>query len=86
VNWGVFWLVVAGLVWALGYAVVCRVWPYADCRKCKGNGRFMTPSWLRFLFGRGWRRCRRCKGTGTRIRFGRWVWAKLAKAKNDAVG
>lgn len=80
------WIILVVVVWALIYAAVCRIWPYAACRKCKGDGRFMSPSWLRFLFGRGWRNCRRCKGTGRRIRFGRRVWTKLAGVRHDAVG
>lgn len=79
-NWGTFWVVVAGAAWTVGYVIACRIWPYANCRKCKGAGRFRSPS------GRAWRNCRRCKGSGSRIRFGRRVWTKLAGVKKSAVG
>lgn len=73
--------VITGLtLWVLGYAVACRVWPYAACRKCDGAGRFRSPS------GRAWRHCRRCKGSGARVRFGLRIWTKLAAVKKDAVG
>jgi DnaJ-class molecular chaperone len=72
------WLGLAAAVWVAGYLVACRIWPYTDCRKCKGGGRFRSPS------GKAWRLCRRCKGSGTRIRTGRKIWDKLIKVGNDA--
>lgn len=74
------WAVVAGVVWLAGYLVWCRIWPYTDCRKCKGAGRFRSPT------GRSWRLCRRCKGGGTRLMIGRRIWDKVIKVKKDAVG
>lgn len=55
---------------AAGYAVVCRVWPFENCPRCKGSGKRRSPS------GRAFGLCRRCKGAGSRIRLGRrfWIW------------
>lgn len=75
-----FAAVSAAILWTLGYAIACRVWPFADCRKCEGKGRFRSPS------GKAWRRCRRCKGSGERVRVGRRLWTWLAGVKKDAVG
>lgn len=49
------------------YLGTCWVWPFANCRRCNGLGRFRSPS------GRAWRPCRRCGGSGGRLRFGRHV-------------
>lgn len=74
-----FLMVAGGVIWALGYVVACRIWPYANCRKCSGDGKFRSPS------GRAWRLCRRCKGSGSRVRFGRRVWTWLVDVKKAAV-
>jgi DnaJ-class molecular chaperone len=79
-GWVTFWAVLAGTVWVAGYVIACRIWPYANCRKCEGAGKFRSPS------GKAWRNCRRCKGSGSRVRYGRRVWTKLAAVKKDAVG
>lgn len=79
-GWLIFWAIAIGLGWGCGYVVACAIWPYGACRKCKGGGRFMSPS------GRAWRLCRRCKGSGARVRFGRRVWSWLAGVKKSAVG
>lgn len=79
-GWWIFWAILAGLAWGSGYVIACRVWPYGECRKCKGRGRFRSPS------GKAWRRCRRCKGSGDRVRYGRRIWTKLAAIKHDAIG
>lgn len=50
------------------YALACWWWPYTSCGKCRGMGRFRSPS------GRSWRPCGRCGGNGQRLRFGRWLW------------
>jgi len=57
-------LVVVAFVAVAGYLAVCQIWPYASCRKCKGDGKWRSAS------GRAWRTCRRCKGTGERRRAG----------------
>lgn len=74
------WAVAAAVVWLGGYVVACLIWPFAACLKCKGGGRFRSPT------GKAWRLCRRCKGSGTRVRVGRRLWTWLAARKNDAVG
>lgn len=78
-GWLIFWAVAASLGWAAGYVIACGVWPFTDCRKCEGRGRFRSPS------GRAWRRCRRCKGSGERVRFGRRIWTWLTKVKKAAI-
>ncbi len=62
------YLVLAALVVAGGYLVACWIWPFAACWRCKGAGKFLSPS------GRAWRYCRRCNGRGARLRVGRRVW------------
>jgi hypothetical protein len=79
-GWLVFWVIVLALAAGLIYGVACFIWPYRDCRKCKGGGKFRSPS------GKAWRRCRRCKGSGSRVRLGRRVWTKAGIAKNKLVG
>lgn len=69
-----------GATWVTGYLVACRVWPFTDCRRCKGAGRFRSPS------GRAWRPCRRCKGSGSRVRTGRRIWDGMISVKGKAAG
>lgn len=61
-------LVLATTAVTVGYMVACRIWPYAACVACDGAGRHRSPS------GKAWRTCRRCRGTGARLRVGRWLW------------
>jgi hypothetical protein len=79
-GWLTFAVITGATVWFFGYVIVCRVWPYAACRKCSGDGKFRSAS------GRSWRRCRRCKGSGERVRYGRRIWTKIAAVKKDAIG
>lgn len=79
-EWLVFWAVLAGLLWGLGYGGACAIWPFTDCGKCEGAGQFRSPS------GKAFRRCRRCKGSGARVRLGRRMWTWLAGVKKSAVG
>jgi hypothetical protein len=79
-GWLIFWAVMAGLVGLCWYMGACAWFPFADCRKCEGEGEFRSRS------GRTFRRCRRCKGTGERVRLGRRVWKKLNDAKKAAIG
>jgi len=68
----------AGLLWLAGYLIACRIWPYKDCRKCEGAGRFRSPS------RKAWRPCRRCKGSGSRVRTGRRLLTWLSKTTGSA--
>lgn len=79
-GWLIALAVAGGLLWAGGYFIACAMWPWTSCRKCRGSGRFRSPS------GRAWRHCRRCKGSGSRVRTGRRVWTWLNKTKKAAVG
>jgi len=66
------------LALAVGYLAASTFWPYANCGKCGGGGRFRSPS------GKAWRSCRRCKGTGFRLRIGRRVWNHYRHATKDS--
>jgi hypothetical protein len=57
-------VIVGGLLWLAGYLGACAWWPFANCRRCDGAGKFRSPS------GKAWRNCKRCKGSGRRVRFG----------------
>jgi hypothetical protein len=72
--------VVLAVIAALFYGAACALWPYTDCGRCEGRGKFRSPS------GKAWRRCRKCKGSGDRIRLGRRMWTRLGIAKNKIVG
>lgn len=58
-------LLLAAVLYLLGYSAACTFWPYASCRKCDGAGKFRSPT------RKHWRPCRRCSGSGRRIRTGR---------------
>jgi hypothetical protein len=60
-------LILALIVVTFCYVAACAVWPFANCRKCRGAGRHRSPS------GRAWRYCHRCDGTGARRR----IWNYL---------
>jgi hypothetical protein len=60
-----------------GYVFACWFWPFATCKRCKGNGKRRSPT------GRAWRTCKRCKGTGRRIRTGRRVFNWLRVLHNE---
>jgi hypothetical protein len=79
-GWWIFWTVVAAVIGCGWYVIACAWFPFADCAKCEGRGKFRSKS------GRTFRRCRRCKGTGERVRLGRRVWKKLGDVKKSAVG
>lgn len=49
------------------YLISCRIWPFGPCLVCGGDGKRRSPS------GKAWRRCRRCRGTGMRLRAGRYL-------------
>lgn len=58
------WLAMAALIlWLGGYAVLCAVRPFGQCRRCDGTGEIE-----RF---RKTRTCPRCRGHKLRLRLGR---------------
>lgn len=68
-------LVLLALVLAGGYLAACAIWPFTSCARCDGRGKFRSPS------GRAWRRCGRCRGSGSRLRYGRRLWAYLRRER-----
>jgi hypothetical protein len=60
------------------YLASCAVYPFTNCRRCKGMGRFHA------LSGRAWRTCRRCHGTGARLRTGRRIINHFRRLHSDA--
>jgi hypothetical protein len=75
---GVAVLVLIGLVWAAGYLLLCWIWPFRYCRRCRGWGKRHAP------IGRGFRHCPRCDGTGYRLRIGRHVINHLRRTHHRA--
>lgn len=75
---GWLWLAAGLAVWFAGYGVACLIWPYRACRVCSGMGRRPSPS------GRAFRVCWWCKGTGRRLRLGRWIYNHWAGLRRDA--
>lgn len=59
-------LVVVG--WSVYYGTSCVFWPYANCGRCKGNGK--AKAW----WGGGFRPCGGCGGAGRRLRIGRRLY------------
>ncbi len=72
---GVFLL---ALIAATLYIAACVIWPYRNCHRCRGIGRFHSPS------GRAWRPCRWCGGTGAKLRAGRRIYTALKNTYNRA--
>jgi hypothetical protein len=60
-------LFLIGLAWAVGYLLLCWIWPFTKCSRCHGLGK------RRALVGRGFRDCNHCDGSGYRVRPGRHV-------------
>lgn len=55
------------MIATLCYGVGCWIWPFGNCRKCRGSGKRRSP------FGRAFGLCRRCHGDGRRLRVGRRI-------------
>ncbi|MGW7691018.1 hypothetical protein ACWGMA_19435 [Streptomyces asiaticus] len=65
----------------LGYASLCAVSPFGDCRRCRGMGHAIkTDRKGRMKRGKD---CRRCDATGKRIRAGRWLYNRAARIHRD---
>ena len=72
-------LIISALVIAvLVYALACAVTPFAQCRRCDGNGKYRKPH------GRAWHPCKRCKGSGHRLRWGRHVSNYIWRTRDHA--
>ena len=70
-------LILAGLVAALWYGGSCWWWPFAACWRCDGAGKLARSD------GKVYRRCRWCKGTGRRLRVGRWAFNYVRGRRRD---
>jgi len=55
--------------YAAWYIVMCAIFPFGHCRRCKGLGKLYSP-----LSRKVFRLCPRCEGTGRRVRIGRRVY------------
>jgi hypothetical protein len=66
----------------LGYAAVCALSPFGDCRKCRGFGYKLTTN-RRGKLKRG-KHCRRCDGHGKRVRAGRWIYNHAARLHRES--
>ncbi|MFI5754642.1 hypothetical protein [Streptomyces sp. NPDC051569] len=69
------------LLVTLGYAGVCAVSPFGNCRKCSGWG-FAMKTDRKGRSKRG-KDCRRCQATGKRIRIGRHLYNAAARLHHD---
>ncbi len=61
----------------LAYAGSCWWWPFGYCWRCDGAGKLARRD------GRVYRRCRWCKGTGRRLRVGRWAFNWVRGRRRD---
>lgn len=57
-------LLVLAVLAFVGWRFSLKVWPYAPCRKCSGNGKNEGSN------RRRWGYCRKCGGSGRRERVG----------------
>lgn len=67
------------IVVTVGYILLCAVWPFTHCRRCRGAGRHRGPL-------RGIRLCHRCQGSGLRLRWGRRVWNSTRRLYREVNG
>ena len=85
-------LVLFILIVTLGYANLCWLKPFTHCDRCKGVG--VSPRRLsdRMRYGqtgkpraaRGMPDCPHCRGTGLRLRIGRYVYNHLSRVYKQA--
>lgn len=66
------WAVLAVVLWAGWYLLVCAAYPWRACRWCEGGKK-------RDSSRKHWRDCRHCRGTGRRARIGRQFWTRLGR-------
>ena len=63
-----FWWTLGGVVLALWCALSAGVWPFANCRRCRGKGRWSNPNPADWRKGQDkWIWCSVCKGSGRRF-------------------
>jgi hypothetical protein len=55
--------------YAAGYTLMCLIFPFGHCRRCKGLGKLYSP-----FSHKVFRLCPRCDGTGRRVRIGRRIY------------
>lgn len=70
-----FLAIAAVIIW---YAGSCWLWPYAHCRICAGTGRHERSD------GKVHRPCWWCRGSGRRLRIGRRIYNRYARARRDS--
>lgn len=70
--------IAAVLVVGAMYAASCAWWPLAKCWRCEGSGKRARRD------GKVWRSCRWCRGTGRRLRVGRWAWNRVSRLRKQA--
>ena len=75
---GISVLLLIGIAWAVGYLLLCWIWPFTNCRRCSGLGKRCA------VIGKGFRHCPRCDGTGHRLRPGRHVLNHLRSIQHRA--
>lgn len=75
------WVILAAtaLLAAGAYALSCWIFPYKPCRCCKGAGRHYRKDGSVLRLCNWW-----CKGSGRRLRAGRWVYNKVAARRRRA--
>jgi DnaJ-class molecular chaperone len=59
------WILIVGVIFAVGYYLSLRFHPFTKCRLCNGTGRHFGA-----IYTYAQRRCRRCGGTGRKYRYG----------------
>jgi hypothetical protein len=63
--YAVLFLIAAAVT--VGYFIGCWLYPFGNCRRCKGTGKRRSP------ISRAFGLCRRCDGTGRTLRIGRHI-------------
>lgn len=63
------WAAILAGTWGGSYLLACWIFPFRDCRVCKGTGKRRSP-----FDRRNHRPCWWCKGAGRRLRVGRRAW------------
>ncbi len=59
------YLIIIGIIAAVGYYISLRIHPFTKCKLCKGGGRHFGS-----VYPYAHRRCRKCGGSGRQDRLG----------------